>query len=184
MSKMEIQLAGSGGQGVILASVILAEAAVQAGKYTAQTQSYGPEARGGTCKAEVLISDSPIGFTKVQHPDLLLALTRQALDRYGSGLQDDCIVMTDEELSLPAGISSSNIIRLPIFGTAKGQTGTLQTANIVAAGCINELLHIVESSYMETAVKMHVPGSTENINLKALKAGEELAGRALADQRG
>ena len=70
MSKMELRLAGSGGQGVILASVILAEAAVQSGKYTAQSQSYGPEARGGACKAETLISDDPIGFTKVDVPKL------------------------------------------------------------------------------------------------------------------
>ena len=77
MSKVEIRLAGSGGQGVILASVILAEAAVQAGKYTAQSQSYGPEARGGSCKAETLISDAPIGFTKVQHPNFLLGSSRE-----------------------------------------------------------------------------------------------------------
>ena len=80
MSRMELRLAGSGGQGVILASVILAEAAVQSGKYTAQSQSYGPEARGGACKAETLISDAPIGFTKVQQPSFLMALTQKALD--------------------------------------------------------------------------------------------------------
>lgn len=69
MSKLEIRLAGSGGQGIILATIILAEAAVIAGKNTAQSQSYGPEARGGMCKAEVIISDEPIGFTKVTSPD-------------------------------------------------------------------------------------------------------------------
>ena len=69
MSKTELRLTGSGGQGVILATVILAEAAVLAGKYTAQSQSYGPEARGGSCKAEVLISEEPIAFTKVQNPN-------------------------------------------------------------------------------------------------------------------
>ena len=80
MSKLEIRLAGSGGQGIILATIILAEAAVIAGKNTAQSQSYGPEARGGMCKAEVIISDEPIGFTKVTSPDFLLALTQSSLD--------------------------------------------------------------------------------------------------------
>ena len=60
MNRMEIRLAGSGGQGVILATIILAEAALEAGKYTAQSQSYGPEARGGSCKAEVLVSDTEL----------------------------------------------------------------------------------------------------------------------------
>ena len=75
MSKQELRLAGSGGQGVILATVVLAEAALLSGKYTAQSQAYGPEARGGSCKAETLISDSPIGFTKVQNPTFLMVLT-------------------------------------------------------------------------------------------------------------
>ena len=80
MNNMELRLAGSGGQGVILATVILAEAAVLAGKHTAQSQAYGHEARGGSCKAEVLISDAPIGFTKVRRPTFLMALTQASLD--------------------------------------------------------------------------------------------------------
>lgn len=79
MSRVELRLVGSGGQGMILSSVILAEAAVLAGKHAAQSQAYGPEARGGACKAEVLISDEPIGFPKVTRPTLLLALTQAAL---------------------------------------------------------------------------------------------------------
>ena len=76
MNRQELRLAGSGGQGVILASVILAEAALISGRFTAQSQSYGPEARGGSCKAETLISDRPIGFTKVQNPTFHLYFHR------------------------------------------------------------------------------------------------------------
>ena len=176
MSKMELRLAGSGGQGIILASVILAEAAVQAGKYTAQTQSYGPEARGGACKAEVLISNRMIGFTKVQKPTLLLALTQSALDKYGTNIPEDCIVLVDDSLTIPEKMPSSHVVALPILSTAKEKAGNLQTANIVAVGCINELLRIVDRESIEKAVKMHIPPGTESKNLKALELGEELAG--------
>ena len=101
MSNMELRLAGSGGQGVILATVILAEAAILAGKYTAQSQAYGPEARGGSCKAEVLISEAPIGFTKVQKPTFLMVLTQKALDDYGHDLPENCVVLADESLQIP-----------------------------------------------------------------------------------
>ena len=77
--RLDLRLSGSGGQGVILATIILAEAALLAGKKAVQSQAYGPEARGGMCKAETIVSDSPIWFTKVQTPNFLLALTQQAL---------------------------------------------------------------------------------------------------------
>ena len=175
MSKMELRLAGSGGQGVILATVILAEAAIQAGKYTAQSQSYGPEARGGSCKAETLISDDPIGFTKVQHPTFLMALTQKSLDQYTKGLPADCLVLMDDSLSAPEGLSEDKTIALPILRTARETVGRLQTANIVAVGCINELLHIVDRETMEKAVMMHIPKGTEALNRKALDEGETLA---------
>ena len=79
---LEICLAGSGGQGVILCSILLAQAALHHGIYVAQSQSYGPEARGGSCKAEVVISDRPIDFPKLEEIDFLLALTQDSLDKY------------------------------------------------------------------------------------------------------
>ena len=180
MSKMELRLAGSGGQGVILASVILAEAAVQVGKYTAQSQSYGPEARGGSCKAETLISDAPIGFTKVQSPDFLMALTQKSLDIYTRNLPESCLVLMDDTLTPPAELSAERIVRLPILQTARETVGRLQTANIVAVGCINELLHLVDRQTMEEAVLMHIPAGTEALNRKALAEGEKLVAGANA----
>ena len=175
MSKMELRLAGSGGQGVILATVILAEAAVQAGKYTAQSQAYGPEARGGSCKAETLISDEPIAFTKVQKPSFLMALTQKALDVYAPGAGEGCLVLIDEDLTPPECLQNATVIALPILRTAREVVGRLQTANIVAVGCINELLHIVDEDTMRRAVAMHVPKGTEALNNKALDEGVRLA---------
>ena len=145
MSKIELRLTGSGGQGVILASVILAEAAVQAGKYTAQSQSYGPEARGGSCKAETIISDEPIGFTKVQQPDFLMALTQDSLNKYTRNLPENCVIMIDDELEIPEGISGAHVVSLPILRTARDT--------------------------LRKAVIMHIPAGTETVNRKALEEG-------------
>ena len=175
MSKMELRLAGSGGQGVILASVILAEAAVQSGKYTAQSQSYGPEARGGACKAETLISDDPIGFTKVQQPTFLMALTQKALDTYTRALPENCLVLVDEGLTVPENLNGHRVRRLPILRTAKETVGRAQTANVLAVGCINALLGITDMETLKKAASLHIPRGTEEINLKALAEGVKLA---------
>ena len=89
-TRHEIRLAGSGGQGIIMAAIVLAEAAgVHEGKQVSQTQSYGPEARGGTCKAEVVISDAPIDYPKVSRPDFLLAMNQASVNTYFGRSQAD-----------------------------------------------------------------------------------------------
>lgn len=171
----EIRLAGSGGQGVILATVILAEAAILAGKYTAQSESYGPEARGGSCRAETLISDTPIGFTKVQNPTFLMTFTQRALDQYAQGISRDCFVLIDSNLKAPENIAKSQLVALPILATARDVVGKIQTASVVAVGCINELLGIADKKTMLQAVLMHCPKGTEILNVKALEEGMKLA---------
>ena len=160
---------------MILASVILAEAAVQSGKYTAQSQSYGPEARGGACKAETLISDDPIGFTKVQQPTFLMALTQKALDTYTRALPENCLVLVDEGLTVPENLNGHRVLRLPILRTAKETVGRAQTANVLAVGCINALLGITDMETLKKAASLHIPRGTEEINLKALAEGVKLA---------
>ena len=171
MSKMELRLAGSGGQGIILATVILAEAAVIAGKHTAQSQSYGPEARGGSCKAEVIVSDDKIGFTKVTEPTFLMALTQASLDKYGKDLPENCLVLADEGLTVPDCLKNNRVVKLPILKTAVENVGKAFTANIVAVGAINGLLGLVDHEELKEAVFMHIPRGTEAINEKALEAG-------------
>ena len=182
MSNMELRLAGSGGQGVILATVILAEAAVLAGKYTAQSQAYGPEARGGSCKAEVLISEHPIGFTKVQQPTFLMVLTQKALEEYAKNLPESCLVLADESLEIPANLKLPHLVKLPILRTAQEKIGKAMTANIVAVGCINNLLGLVPQDVLREAVMMHVPKGTEALNGRALEAGLALGGKKAAVQ--
>lgn len=174
MSKMEIRLAGSGGQGIILATVILAEAAIFAGKHTAQSQSYGPEARGGACRAEVIVSDEEIYFTKVQKPTFLMALTQKSLDKYSKNIPTDCTVLIDDTLTEPDCLKNNRVIRLPILSTAVEKVGKLMTANIVAVGAVNGLLHLVGDEDLKKAVFMHIPKGTEALNEKALAEGMAL----------
>lgn len=96
--KFEIRLTGSGGQGVILASIILADAAIEQGLNAIQTQSYGPEARGGASKAEVIISNDEINYPKVTKANILLTLNQNSYDKYVSTLDKGGILIADEHI--------------------------------------------------------------------------------------
>ena len=183
MNKQELRLAGSGGQGVILATVVLAEAALLSGRYTAQSQAYGPEARGGSCKAETIVSDSPIGFTKVQNPTFLMTLTQRSFNHYGPETDENCLILMDSSLTVPEGVKAKTVVSLPILDTAKNVVGRIQTANIVAVGCINGLLHLTDDKTMEKAVLMHIPAGTEKLNMKALSEGRTLAEKWLEENK-
>lgn len=174
MSKMELRLAGSGGQGVILATIILAEAALNGGKNAVQSQSYGPEARGGMCKAEVIVSDDRIWFTKVVNPTFLLALTQESLDKYGPGVDKNCIVMIDSSLETPECLKANKVISVPILKTAREVVGKAFTANIVAVAAINTALKLVPFETLRDSVMSRIPKGTEAINLKALEEGAKL----------
>ena len=174
MERTEIRLVGAGGQGVILASVILAEAAVRAGRYACQTQSYGPEARGGACKAEAVISDEKIAYPEVTDPLFVMALTQKAADKYIKNLREDAIVVADSRVVLPEEAANYKVYQLPILETAEKEIGKAVTANMVATGVINHILGICPVEKLEEAVRNRVPKGTEEINVKAMKAGSQL----------
>lgn len=170
-----MRLTGSGGQGLILAGIILAEAALLEGKNSIQSQSYGPEARGGASKAEVIIKDSEIDFPKVEVPDLLLSLTQVAYDKYHHQISPNGLLIIDEtvdESEIPKGVK---FIKAPIIGTATEKIGKSIVANIVAIGLIVGLTNLLSREKVETAVLGRVPKGTEELNKKALQAGYELA---------
>ena len=176
--RYEMRLAGSGGQGVILASVILAEAAVIAGLHTVQSQAYGPEARGGVSKAETIVSREQIWYSKVTQPDFLLALTQASLDKYGPGVPGDAMIVMDSSLQAPENLGSGNVVALPILYTASKVVGNVLTANIVSAGAIDALLGIAPGALLEQAMRMHIPWGTEAMNLLALGEGSKLGAAA------
>ena len=167
----ELRLSGSGGQGLILAGVILAEAALIDGKRAIQSQSYGPEARGGSSKAEVIISDTDIDFVKVQKCDMLLCLTQAAYDKYGKDPTSALII--DERLSMKYP-EPKKVIKIPILDAAADKIGKPMVANIIALGAINGVLNLVSKEALSRAVLDHVPKGTEDLNKKALELGYEL----------
>jgi 2-oxoglutarate ferredoxin oxidoreductase subunit gamma len=173
--RFEIRLAGSGGQGLVLGGVILAEAAILEGKNACQSQSYGPESRGGASKSEVIISEEEIDYPKATHVDLLLCMTEAAADKYVKEAPETCLIIADSDL-VPGEIPAKyRQVKAPITRLAKEAVGREFVANIVALGLISELTGIVSSESLEKAVLARVPKGTEELNKKAIRAGQEAA---------
>ena len=167
--RFEIRLAGSGGQGLILAGIILAEAAgVYDGKFVCQTQSYGPEARGGASKAEVVISDAEIDYPKAIQPDVLLALNQKSLEAFSSDLKPGGLLLVDADLVKEA--PASRVLALPFTRIAR-ELGRAMAANIVALGALAQLTGAVSLESLTAAVLARVPKGTEDLNRRALAAG-------------
>lgn len=174
MERQELRLTGSGGQGLILAGIILAEAALYDGMDVVQSQSYGPEARGGASKAEVIISKSEINYPKVDDCDIMLALTQDAYDKYIKSLKPNGILIVDKSVNKESERDDITIYRVPILETAFKKLGKPMVANIVALGSIYELTKVVSKESLEKAVYDRVPRGTEVLNKKALEEGFDL----------
>ncbi|NMB08001.1 MAG: 2-oxoacid:ferredoxin oxidoreductase subunit gamma [Tissierellia bacterium] len=174
MKRQELRLSGSGGQGLILAGIILAEAALHDGNNVVQSQSYGPEARGGASKAEVIISEDIINYPKVNKCDVLLSLTEKAYDKYIDTLKSGGILILDKSIKSPVTRDDIEIHYVPILETASEDLGKPMVANIVALGTIYEITKIVSKESLEKAVLDRVPRGTEELNKKALEEGFKL----------
>lgn len=169
----EIRLSGSGGQGIITAGIILAEAALYDGLNALQSQSYGPEARGGSSKAEVIISEHEINYPKVTSPDILVSLTQDSYDKYKVGVSAKAIVVLDE--SIEADVDAEyTVYQIPVLEIARTQLRPV-VANIVTLGVLQKLTQCVSYESLEAAVLDRVPKGTEALNKKALAAGAEAA---------
>ncbi len=168
--RMEIRLAGEGGQGMILAGVILAEAAaIYDNKNATQTQSYGPEARGGASKAEVVISQGEIDHPEVIIADVLVAMSQEACDKYAGNLKKDGLLIVDQERV--GRVPSSRAIKVPITRLAEESSGKSITANVVALGVLVGLTNVVSRQAIIQAVAARAPKGTEEMNQAALSAG-------------
>jgi len=168
--RYDIRLSGSGGQGIILMGIILAEAiGMYDGKYVAQTQSYGPEARGGSSKAEVVVSDEDIDYPKALKLDLLVAMNQKACDDYYMDLKSDGILIVDA--TFVKQIPVSRTYQIPFTRIAREKFKREMVANIIALGAISKLTSIVSVNAIEAAVLSRVPKGTENMNRDALKTG-------------
>lgn len=178
MARYEIRLSGSGGQGLIFAGIVLAEAAgIHDGKYVCQTQSYGPEARGGESKAEVVISDSEIDYPKAIKPDLLLAMNQKSCDAYFFDLKPAGMLIVDSTFVMQ--LPTTRAIAIPFTRIAREKLGKEIGANIIALGALATLSGAVSLSSLEAAVMSLIPRGTEDFNRKALELGIQSARDAL-----
>lgn len=171
----EIRLSGAGGQGLILVGKILAEAAaIYDEKNATQSQSYGPEARGGASRSEVIISDGDIDYPKATNIDMLLAMTQEASDKYSSDVKSGGIVIVDSGFVKEPPQGDFKVYSFNITGTAEEKIGKKLVANIVALGTIEKLSKIISEKALINAIRARVPKGTEDTNIKAFKYGQGL----------
>ena len=172
--RYEIRFAGSGGQGIITAAIVLAEAAgVYEGKYVCQTQSYGPESRGGSSKAEVVVSEKAIDYPRAIKPDLLLAMNQESCDAYFSELKPDGLLVVDS--TLVTQTPTSRVVAIPFTQIARKKLKKELVANMVALGAVGFLSQVVSLKSLEAALIARVPKGTEKLNRQALRAGIKAA---------
>ncbi len=171
---VEVRFGGSGGQGVILMGVILAMAGARDHRFVVQTQSYGPEARGGYSRSDVIISDSQIDYPELQHADLLVALSQAAADEYIGVLRSDGVLVYDSENVTAVPPFKGEQFGIPFTRLAAEATGRKQTTNILTLGAVAGITGVVTTEALRKAVLVMVPAGTEEINSKALARGMAL----------
>ncbi|MBM7854749.1 2-oxoglutarate ferredoxin oxidoreductase subunit gamma [Desulfohalotomaculum tongense] len=179
----EVRLSGSGGQGLILAGIILAEAGILDGQNVVQTQSYGPAARGGASKAEVIISPGDIDYPKVLACDVLLALNQESCIKYSGDLKNNSVTIVDSSLVKHIPPVAGKIYPLPITKTAREEVGRELVANVVALGALVGLTGVVSREAITNALMARVPRGTEELNAKALEVGFKMAAEARNSQK-
>jgi 2-oxoglutarate ferredoxin oxidoreductase subunit gamma len=173
--RYEIRLSGAGGQGLILIGKILAEAAaIYDEKNATQSQSYGPEARGGASRSEVIISEGDIDYPKATNIDLLLAMTQEAVDKYSTEVKKGGIIITDTSFVRDQPKGNFTVYSFPITQMAEEKLGRKIVANIIALGVIEQLAKVVSQESIISAIRARVPKGTEEMNISAFKYGQAL----------
>lgn len=171
---LEVRFGGSGGQGVILMGVILAVAATRDHRYVVQTQSYGPEARGGYSRSDVIIARNPVDYPQLTGIDLLVALSGEAAEKYAALVRAQGVFIFDSDALAEPPRITADTYGVPFTKLALEATGRAQTANILTLGAVVGLTGIISSDSLEKAVLSMVPKGTEDMNQTAMRRGLEL----------
>ena len=182
MSRIEVRIAGFGGQGIIRSgNIIGTAAAIHDGKYATFTQSYGPESRGGACAAQVIISDEPIHYPHLLDPRILVVMSQGAYNKYVSGLNRDGLLLVDEDLvELGEEAAGLRVLSTPATRLAEEELGRRIVANVVMLGFFAAVTDVVSVDALRQAVLGSVPKGTEELNQRAFELGYEY-GRRMAD---
>lgn len=178
----EVRLAGLGGQGIILAGIILAEAAgIHEGKEVVQTQAYGAEARGGFSRSDVVISDEEILYPKASNLDFLLAMSQSAYEENLASLKKGGVLLVDS--TYVSEVSGPKIYAIPFSKIAREKFGRENVANIIALGAITQIFPIISVESMGKTVLNRVPKRFIEMNKKAFKEGVEVGKKTLQESK-
>lgn len=185
MSSTEIKVGGLGGQGVILAGMIIGRgASIFSDKHATLTQSFGPEARGSACSAQILIADDPIEYPYVHHPDILVVMSQEAYHRFAPALSPTGTMLYESDLVTPAEGLAEGIARYGVPATRIAEELLRPVVlNIVMVGFFAAMTNVVRAEALRESVEASVPAGTESLNLTAFDRGfafgqELLAGKA------
>jgi 2-oxoglutarate ferredoxin oxidoreductase subunit gamma len=172
MNSTEIKFGGFGGQGVILAGIIIGRAAtIYDHKFATLTQAFGPEARGSACSAQVIVSDENILYPYVTKPEILLVMSQEACNKFLPETTDDAIIILEEDLVKPKGLKAGmKVYGIPATRLAE-ELGRKMILNIVMVGFFTAVTKLVNYEAVREAVKASVPQGTEAMNLKAYDRG-------------
>jgi 2-oxoglutarate ferredoxin oxidoreductase subunit gamma len=175
MERLRLVFSGSGGQGIITAGIVLAEAAVlYENKMATQTQSYGPEARGGATRCDVIISDSEIFFPKVIQPNILVCLTQEAYMKYHDMVRPGGFIITDTRyVTVLHGVDSRQV-ELPLHQSVMDSLGHVRAYNITALGAVIGLTDVVLPDSVLNVLEKKFPDMDQAVNRKALFLGLEM----------
>ena len=172
-SRLDVRLSGSGGQGILLAAALLADLCLRAGKSVVQTQSYGPEARGGASKAEVVICDDAIDYPEVSKPDVTVCLSQSAFDKYGPEAPVGSVVYYDSGLVVPSALPEVSLLGAPFAQIASDQLGKTVVANIVALSAVAATAVFGDPGALREAIQSRVPERFLDLNIRAFELGLE-----------
>jgi 2-oxoglutarate ferredoxin oxidoreductase subunit gamma len=170
--RYEVILAGSGGQGLVLAGIMLGEAAMLEGKVVSQTQTYEAASRGGFSMAEVIIDRQEIIYQQVQEPDFILALTGETLEKYASFAEKGVPVYYDTTLAKAR--TGANLAGYP-FTKIASDLGKVTAVNVLALGAMIAVIPVVKAESLSRVIRKRFKGKALELNLMAMQAGIELA---------
>jgi 2-oxoglutarate ferredoxin oxidoreductase subunit gamma len=167
----EVVITGFGGQGIILAGFILGKAAaIGDHKESTLIQSYGPESRGGSCSAQVVISDEMIHYPYITHPDILVCMSQSGYDKLVGQIKEKGTLIIDQDLVNPFQKCKSDFFSIPATHMAE-ELGRTMMANIIMLGFLTAVTHVVSMDSAAKAVEESVPKGTEELNKQAFAKG-------------
>jgi len=174
LNRTEVRLSGTGGQGIVLAGQILGQAVslYEKGKFATFTQSYGPEARGGSCCAEVVILDEFVGYPYVISPQVVVIMSQEAYNKYATNLGPETLVIIDPDLVKPNTSQNLKILSIPATNLAR-EMGRVVVANIIMLGFLAAVSNVVSSEALKKSILATVPEGTGEFNIKAFTLGYE-----------